>query len=556
MSIEKFEDFGLSLELTQAINDLGFSHPTPIQAQAIPVILEGQDVTGQAQTGTGKTAAFGIPCIEKIDEFIPAIQGVVLCPTRELAMQISNEFKKFAKYKVGIQTLAVYGGQDINIQIKALRQKPQIIIATPGRIIDLWKRKQLNFDSLKTIILDEADEMFDMGFRSDIEFLLGKCPENRQTLLFSATLSKEILAISENFQTNPQIVKTEVKKTKGAPQIEQFYFKVDEKSKLKTLTNLMDFHQFQKVLIFSNTKRRVDSLMKTLHRMDYKVDGLHGDMKQQQRSFVMDKFRSGKSQILIASDVVARGIDVEDVEAVINFDIPQDLESYLHRIGRTGRAGKKGMAYSFVTRVDMGKIKALERYTKTEILAAKPPSDHEVEAVRTEKLADLISKQMEKSADKINTYASKLDLLQQNTGLDTHQLSMVLLRMLDKKEAQFDEVKLPDGKMFEGSSPKSGSRKGGRRDRDRGGRGKPKRVEKGMVKFFLNVGKNERISPGDIVGSIAGEAGIPGRSIGAITIFDKFSFVEVPEQYAENVLSSMDNNTVKGKKVNIEPANA
>lgn len=377
-----FKDLHLSKEIQMAITDMGFEEATPIQIQSIPYMLEGKDVIGQAQTGTGKTAAFGIAALERIDPENKGLQAVILCPTRELAIQVAEELKKLSKYKKGLEILPIYGGQPIERQIKALKKGVQIIIGTPGRVMDHLYRRTLKMDGVKMIILDEADEMLDMGFREDIEIIMGKIPKQRQTILFSATMSRAILDLTKKYQKNPQLIKL-AHKEMTVPNVEQFYFEVKQQAKPEALSRLIDLYNLRLSLVFCNTKKRVDELVENLKTRGYLADGLHGDMQQKQRDSVMSKFRRREIEILVATDVAARGIDIGDIEAVFNYDIPADDEYYVHRIGRTARAGKAGHAFTFVTGREVYRIRQIQQFTKTKIIAQKLPSISDVEEIRT-----------------------------------------------------------------------------------------------------------------------------------------------------------------------------
>ncbi len=389
MESSGFEDLHLSKEMYQAIADMGFEEPTTIQNRSIPYMLDGKDVIGQAQTGTGKTAAFGIATLERIDPRNKELQVVILCPTRELAIQVSEELKNLSKYKKGIRILPVYGGQPIGRQIKALKEGVQIVIGTPGRVMDHLNRRTLKMNGVKIIILDEADEMLDMGFRDDIETILRKIPEQRQTILFSATMPKAILNLTRRYQSNPQLIKL-VHKEMTVPNVEQFFVEVKQQAKTEVLSRLIDLHDLKLSLVFCNTKRRVDELVESLKARGYLADGLHGGLQQKQRDSVMSKFRGGEIDILVATDVAARGIDVGATDAVFNYDIPTDDEYYVHRIGRTARAGKAGRAFTFVTGKEMYRIRQIQRFTKTKIIAQKVPSVSDVEAIRTNLLLEKV----------------------------------------------------------------------------------------------------------------------------------------------------------------------
>ena len=349
METVRFDELDLNPKILRAIREMGFEEATPIQSKAIPVGLEGVDLIGQAQTGTGKTAAFGIPLLMKVDSHNKRTQSIVLCPTRELAIQVAEEVRTLAKYMSGVKVLPVYGGQDITKQIRSLKGGAQIIIGTPGRVMDHLRRRTIKCDEVNTIVLDEADEMLNMGFREDIETVLEYIPEERQTMLFSATMPKPILEITKKYQSDAVTIKV-TKKELTVPNIEQYYYDVKRKDKVEVLSRLLDVYAPKLSLVFCNTKRMVDELTSALQGRGYFAEGLHGDMKQSQRDRVMNRFRNGKTEILVATDVAARGIDVDDVEAVFNYDLPQDDEYYVHRIGRTGRAGRTGRSFTFVDR--------------------------------------------------------------------------------------------------------------------------------------------------------------------------------------------------------------
>ncbi|MDN5309633.1 MAG: ATP-dependent helicase DeaD [Methanolobus sp.] len=383
-----FDQLNLSQNILKAITDIGYEEPTPIQAQAIPLIMEGRDIIGQAQTGTGKTAAFGIPALELVDPEFTDVQVLVLCPTRELANQVSDELSKLSAYQ-RLRILPIYGGQSLERQIKALRKGVHIVIGTPGRVMDHIERRTLNLDNVAMVVLDEADEMLDMGFREDIELILTKIPEDRQTILFSATMPAQIMKLTKRFQREPQLVKTIHKKV-TVPSIEQYYYEVKFHAKPEVLCRLIDIYDIKSSLVFCNTKKAVDELVDTLKTRGYLADGLHGGMKQQQRERVMSSFRRGDIETLVATDVAARGIDVENIEVVFNYDLPQDEESYVHRIGRTGRAGKAGKALTFVTVKELYKLKSIQKYTNVKILNQKVPTGSDAEDIKANMLAQKV----------------------------------------------------------------------------------------------------------------------------------------------------------------------
>lgn len=529
METIRFDELGLCPEIQKAVKYMGFEEASPIQTKAIPVVMSGKDIIGQAQTGTGKTAAFGIPMLEKINPKNKKLQGIILCPTRELAIQVAEEIRSLGKYMHGIKVLPIYGGQEIVKQIRSLKAGAQLVIGTPGRVMDHMRRKTINMDDVHTVVLDEADEMLNMGFREDIETILKGVPEDRQTVLFSATMPKAIMDITKKFQKNAEIVKV-TKKELTVPNIEQFYYEVRPKNKEEVLARLLDIYSPKLSVVFCNTKKMVDTLVTSLLGRGYFAAGLHGDMKQVQRDRVMQGFRTGKTDILVATDVAARGIDVDDIEAVFNYDLPQDEEYYVHRIGRTGRAGRVGRSFSFVSGKEVYKLKDIQRYCKTKILAQKVPSVDDVANTKMDNVMD------------------DIDNIIQNEDLTT-MINAVQAKVNDSDYTAMDMaaafLKLHLG--MESAEEKSVGN-----DYDFGDTGAG---EEGMVRLFINIGKKQKARPGDILGALAGESGMPGKLVGSIDMFDGYTFVEVPREYAKDVLNAMKNAKIKGKTVDIEPAN-
>lgn len=528
METVRFDELNLYPQILRGIQEMGFEEATPIQSKAIPIVMEGVDVIGQAQTGTGKTAAFGIPLLMKVNPHDKSTQAIVLCPTRELAIQVAEEVRCLAKYMHGVKVLPVYGGQDIVKQIRSLKGGAQIIIGTPGRIMDHLRRRTIKCEEVNTIVLDEADEMLNMGFREDIETVLEYIPEERQTVLFSATMPKPILEITKKYQKDAVTIKV-VKKELTVPNIEQYYYDVKRKDKVEVLSRLLDVYDPKLSLVFCNTKRMVDELTNALQGRGYFAEGLHGDMKQMQRDRVMNHFRNGNTEILVATDVAARGIDVDDVEAVFNFDLPQDDEYYVHRIGRTGRAGRTGRSFTFVKGKEVYKLKDIQRYCKTKILAQKVPSMEDVVQVKLEKIMDHIGTVIEEEdlTSMVNMIESQVNEADY-TAMDIAAafLKLALLGEEEKAQSSLENYEFGD----------TGA-------------------EEGMVRLFINIGKKQNVKPGDILGAIAGESGMPGKLVGAIDMYDKYTFVEVPREYGKEVLQAMTNSKIKGKSINIEPAN-
>ena len=530
METIRFDELDLQPQILRGIQEMGFEEATPIQAKAIPVVLSGKDVIGQAQTGTGKTAAFGIPVLQKVDPSVKKTQVIILSPTRELAIQVSEELRNLSKYMHGIKILPVYGGQDITKQIRSLKGGVQIIVGTPGRVMDHLRRKTIRCDYVHTIVLDEADEMLNMGFREDIETVLEYIPNEHQTVLFSATMPKPILDITKKYQHDAVTIKV-VKKELTVSNIEQYYYDVRRKDKVEVLTRLLDFYNPKVSIVFCNTKRMVDELASELTARGYFAEGLHGDMKQAQRDRVMANFRKGKSEILIATDVAARGIDVDDVEAVFNFDIPQDDEYYVHRIGRTGRAGRTGKAFSFVKGKEVYKLKDIMRYCKTKIYAQPIPSSEDVAQMKAEKIMDKIAAIIEED--------------------DLHDMINFIEKQINESDYTAMDIAAAFLKQALGGT-ESQAENYGEGSFDFGDTG----AEDGMVRLFINIGKKQKIRPGDILGAIAGESNMSGDLVGAIDMYDKYTFVEVPQEYGKKVLSAMKNVKIKGKSVHVEPANS
>ena len=526
----RFEDMNISNEICRAVLDMGFEEATPIQSQAIPVILEGKDIIGQSQTGTGKTAAFGIPLLERINPEDRRLQALILCPTRELAIQVSEEFRKLLKYKDNIRVLPIYGGQPIDRQIAALRKGTQVVIGTPGRVMDHMRRRTIKAETVQMMVLDEADEMLDMGFREDIETILVKIPEEHQTLLFSATLSPEILDITKRFQKNPEFIKI-VRKELTVPNIEQYYFDVKEKTKLDALCRIIDVYDPKLAMVFCNTKKRVDDLVEMLQGRGYFAEGLHGDLKQAQRDKVMQKFRNGTIEILVATDVAARGIDVDDIDVVFNYDVPQDEEYYVHRIGRTGRAGKAGKAFTFCVGEEIYKLRDIMRYTKTKIQQQKLPTLSDVEEMKTNIYLEKIKGIIEEGH--LTKYIHLVDRLMEEDYTSIDIAAALLKDHLSDVNADdidaLDDINLGGTELYGGEGEK-------------------------MVRLFINAGKKSKIRAKDIVGAIANEAGIPGKTLGEIAIFDEYTFVDVPNEFVRDILHGMKHAKIKGKRVHIEIA--
>ncbi len=526
----QFTDLNLSAEVLRAIEEMGYKEPTMIQEKSIPVLLEGKDVIGRSNTGTGKTAAFGIPAIERISrDDRKNVQVLIMCPTRELAMQACTEIERYSKFMPWVKPAAVYGGASIERQISALKRGANIVVGTPGRLIDHIERRTLKLDTLRTIILDEADEMLNMGFREDIEKILEKVPEERQTVLFSATMPPAIMAISKKYLTEPEHVKVDTAQ-RTVESIEQYFYEVPSGRKLDALVLLLSMYEPKLSMIFCNTKRMVDELTEALTAKGFKASGIHGDMKQVARTQVMDRFKSGKTPILIATDVAARGIDVDDIDAVFNYDIPQDNEYYIHRIGRTGRAGKKGVAFTFTSgRKQFYEMRDIQNFTKAIISQKSLPSAEDIKSKKLDNFAEKLNKVI--GEDKHIDYIDMVNTLTAD-GLSAETLAAALLSMQLNKEIK----NIP---VIEMSKSKPEYER----------HAKP--TSKGC-KLMLDVGRLQRIAPNFVLGALVEATGLTGKSFGKIDIFDKHTTVEIPESEKENILMAMHDSKINGLHVSAQ----
>lgn len=532
----QFNELNLSEEMLKAVEAVGYETPSEIQEKTIPLLLDGRDVIGRSNTGTGKTAAFAIPAIERISRTEKrGVEVLILCPTRELAMQACEEIKKFAKFMPWIKPSAVYGGANMEKQIFELKRGANIVVGTPGRIMDHMERRTLKLDLLREIILDEADEMLNMGFREDIEQILKSVPAERQTVLFSATMPPAILAITKLYQTNPVIIKVE-NKAKTVDTVDQYFYEVPMGRKPDALQLLLLMYEPKLSMVFCNTKRMVDELTEALCAKGFKAAGLHGDMKQSQRTQVMDRFKSGRTAILIATDVAARGIDVDDIDAVFNFDLPQDNEYYVHRIGRTGRAGKTGTAYTLISgRKQVYELRDIMKFTKAEIIQKALPNSADILVKKQTKIADKIKLTIESGRSAEGT-ALLATIVEQ--GFSAEQVASALLALKLSKENKT----LPE---FVKPQPLMG------RDSARGGSSYANSGIK-TAKVVISVGRQEKVAPNFILGALVDATGMPGKSFGKIDIYDKHTTVEVPEAETEHVITSMHEGKINGKKVSVK----
>lgn len=545
-----FEELGLCPELLKAVEDLGFEEPSPIQVLAIPPLLAGQDVVGQAQTGTGKTAAFGLPILEKIT-LGKSTQALVLCPTRELAIQVAEELSKLAIHKKGIAILPIYGGQPIERQFRALNNGAQVVVGTPGRVIDHLQRGTLRLEETAIAVLDEADEMLDMGFRDDIELILEKTAAHCQRVLFSATMPPAIRELSKRFLREPAML-TITQKMLTVPAIDQVYYEVRPYQKMDALCRVLDSQGFRKALVFCSTKRSVDEVTMHLQQRGYQADALHGNLNQTQRDRVMNRFRTEGIEILVATDVAARGIDVDDVDAVINYDIPHDVESYVHRVGRTGRAGREGKAFTFVTVREHYKLHDIIRYTKARINQGQLPTLRDVNNIRTSRLLDEVQETL--AAGTLERWLVLVEDFMTERFPDgavaSREVSAALLKLLMQRDFgnQDKPAEVDTLVKEERRAPKKAEN----------GKNMPMRVNRRqeedgpMTRLQINVGHVHKVTPRALVGAITGESGIPGRSIGAIEIQNTYSVVDIPVDLAGDVLTVLNGGVfICGTKVTV-----
>jgi ATP-dependent RNA helicase DeaD len=567
MTDVKFTDLGLSKPLLDAVHGLGYEAPSNIQALAIPKILEGHDIVGLSETGSGKTAAFVLPALEMIDSDLSRPQVLVLSPTRELCVQISEEVGRLSTNLPRVNSTPVYGGAPIDRQIRGLRGA-QMVVGTPGRLMDHLRRKTLRTDDLKLIILDEADRMLDMGFRDDMEEILGQVQGEYQILFFSATMNRNVERLIGKFGKNPQKVEV-AKKALTVDRIAQSYYEVRNRSKVEVLSRILDMEAFRLAVVFCNTKRAVDEATEALLARGFTADRLHGDITQQMRERVLNRFREGKVELLIATDVAARGLDIDEVDIVVNYDLPQDPEDYVHRIGRTGRAGRSGRAVSFVFGRDVYRLQNVERYTRSKITREKVPSQEEVEGKRADVLFESVKLKLEeqtKGAPFVN-YVDRL-LEQGYAATDIAGTLFGMIRETVGREGEAIQEDRPGGDRGNDRNDRGRGRerndRGGRDDRgrgrdrnDRGGdryeRGPVDResrrneVASGMKQVFIGAGGVLGVAPGELAGMIYSEANIASGSLGKIRIFPKHSLVQVKEGDENKVIDALKGQKLRGK---------
>jgi ATP-dependent RNA helicase DeaD len=554
-SIIPFSELALSSPVQKAIQAVGYETPSPIQAEIIPFVLDGRDVLGQAQTGTGKTAAFALPILSKIDVKAKKPQVLVLAPTRELAIQVAEAFQKYAREIKGFHVLPIYGGQDYRGQLKALKRNPQVIVGTPGRVMDHMRRKSLDLSSINTLVLDEADEMLRMGFIDDVEWVLEHLPKQRQIALFSATMPKEIHKIARAYLNDPAEVKIKVKTT-TADTIDQRYWMVSGIHKLDALTRMLEVEEHDGIIIFVRTKTATTELADKLQARGYSAAAINGDMAQAAREKTIDKLKKGQVDILIATDVAARGLDVERISHVINYDIPYDTESYVHRIGRTGRAGRTGNAILFVAPRERRMLSAIERATKKQITRMELPTADVLNDKRISSFKQQISDVL--GQDDLSLYREILDGFQMEQNIPAIEIAAALAKIaqgstpLLVKDVPAHKERADRGERGDrgdrGTRSSRGDRKP-RRERNKKPLGAP---DEGMDRFRIEVGHEHHVKPGNIVGAIANEAGLDSQYIGRIDIHDDYSTVDLPSDIPKDVFQHLKKVRVAHQALNIE----
>lgn len=519
MTLEEFSNLGISKDLVNAVDAAGFEEPTPVQREAIPLLLDGRDLIAQAQTGTGKTAAFALPILQRLAGESRDPRALILAPTRELAIQVAQTFHQFGRPR-GATVLAVYGGQPIDRQLRALRHPVDIIVGTPGRVMDHMRRETLRLSSVSTVVLDEADEMLDMGFVEDIEWILERVPAEHQTALFSATIPERVAQLARRYLRNPARIRIEPEHV-TVPLTEQTYYEVMPRAKLEALTRVLDLEVPTSAIIFCRTKREVDELTEQLQARGYPAEALHGDLSQTQRDRVMARFRSGQDEILVATDVASRGLDVENVSHVINYDIPGDPESYVHRIGRTGRAGRPGIAITLTTPRERRHLREIERATGQRMERRGIPTLQQIEERERQMLGESLAEIIEQ--EDLETSMMIVDELAAYFDPSEIAAAAISLLMREHGSDQQEEVLAAAGAS-----------------------------EPGMTRLYLDLGRTDGIRPMDVVGAIANEAKIPGKSIGQIEITERYTLVDVPAQFSERVIRALDRARLRGKPVHVE----
>ena len=550
MDTPPFSDLGLPEPLLAAIEDLGFERPSPIQALSIPPALAGKDILGLSATGSGKTAAFALPALAMIDVKDSHPQVLIVCPTRELAVQVCEEVHRLGAKLRGLHATPVYGGAPMDRQLRALRDGAQVVVGTPGRLLDHLRRGSFDPSRIRMAVLDEADRMLDMGFKDEMDELLAALPEERQTLFFSATMSREVERLIKSFGRDPEIVEIQ-QKSRTVSTVEQSYFEVRQRSKVEVLSRILDMNPPRLGIIFCNTKRSVDECTEDLVNRGYAADRLHGDITQQMRERVLKRFREGKVELLVATDVAARGLDIDEIDIVFNYDLPADPEDYVHRIGRTGRAGRSGRAVSFVFGREIYRLQTIERYTRQVIQRERIPSVEQVEGRRADLIFESLKERLE-SGD-FETYQDSIDRLldQGHTPTDIACALATMLREASGREGTpIQEDREPERPAKRETTRGPRDERGAKPARkfERG----PLPQEEGMSRLFISLGKNQGILPKDIVGMMYREAGLPDGSLGRITLFPKHTLVDVPSDYADEAIRKTRQSKLRGKTFRID----
>jgi ATP-dependent RNA helicase DeaD len=540
---QSFADLGLSEPLVAVLDELGYEAPTPIQRRTIPALLAGRDVIGQAQTGTGKTAAFALPILERLDYRRAEVQALVLTPTRELSIQVAEAVHVYARKLAPVRVLPIYGGQSIQPQLRSLSRGVHVVIGTPGRVMDHLRRGSLGLDGVSTFVLDEADEMLRMGFIDDVEWIMSQAPADRQTALFSATMPEEIRRIARRHLRDPLSIEIE-HATRTVLAVDQRYLNVSERQKLDALTRILGAEAGAATLVFARTKTGAADLAERLAARGHSVEALHGDMSQAAREAVVRRLRAGQVEVVVATDVAARGLDVERVERVVNYDVPYDPESYVHRIGRTGRAGRGGVAILFVTPREQRLLREIERFTRHRMTPMALPTLADVAARRVALLKETITKTI--ADENLELYLTLVEELAEEGGLEMAEIAAAAARLAHGEKPLATEMEpepAPEPEPREGRAPHRAR-----------GRDRAPAADGAMVRLFIDAGRSAGVRPNDIVGAIANEAGVPGRAIGAIDIYDRFAFVEVPAEYEAQVLDRMARTTLRSRPIRIKPA--
>lgn len=552
--LQGFEVLGVHPAIMKSLDEMGFEEPTPIQVAAIPILLEGKDMIGQAQTGTGKTAAFGIPLLQRIDANSRSTQAMVLAPTRELALQVADEITRIGKH-MDAKALALVGGHSIERQIKALRAGAPIVVGTPGRVMDHIKRRTLRLDQVRMFVLDEADEMLNMGFINDIDEIISYVPKVRQTVCFSAVIPAPIIRITKHHMKNPEQVSVD-RGELTASTIAQGYFEIRERDKVEVLTRIVDHEGISRGIVFCRTKRRSDDLATVLQARGYAAEAIHGDLSQAQRNRTLARFKEGQVELLVATDVAARGLDVENVTHVINYDIAHSPEYHLHRIGRTGRAGKEGTAFTFVSPREFRHLKSIKRFTRSRIPRLRVPTATDV----VERVLDVVGKKIGSQVETgIGQETQYMDLASRllNEHDPERLVAALVSNLVETRNGVDQEI---------GGSERGGQKRYGRHGTQRRVRSRVRLressqwefpeagAEPGYVRLFINIGARNRVKPADFVRTIARQADISGGLIGAIDIHDDFTFVEVPREVGHEVLDAMKHVSIRGRSVQVEPA--